>query len=161
MPWCWRGWPISYFPPGSLLALISHLFLSLGELRMTQHPGDREGEPDFSEVNVQPEAQLEFRLLYNSVSVVWKRKDCIYVVSDFSLKNKLFCSDWKLSEEITMSHWHPYRIYIHICESHHENIQQKTLSVHILINLIILKETYYDFSLFSLSFGLSYRFLCM
>lgn len=161
VPWCWRGWPISYFPPGSLLTSISHLFLSLGELRMTQHPGDREGEPDFSEVNVQPEAHLEFRLLYNSITAVWKRKDCIYVVIDSSLQSKPFWSDWKLSEEITMNHWHTYRIHIYICESHHENIQQQTSSVHILINLIILKETYSAFSLFSHSFSVSCRFLSM
>lgn len=49
---CWQGWPISYFPLGSLLALTSHLFLSLGETRMTQHPEDRGGEPDFRAVNV-------------------------------------------------------------------------------------------------------------
>lgn len=48
---------------------------------MTQHPGDREGEPDFSEVNVQPEAQLEFRLLYKSITAFWEKKG-LHLCSD-------------------------------------------------------------------------------
>lgn len=42
----WQGWPIFYFPLASFLLLISHLFPSLGETRMTRHPEDR----DFSAV---------------------------------------------------------------------------------------------------------------